>query len=840
MGSGRFPTDAVREWSVVGLGGLVFLVPLAYTLVASSPDVSRALVLSVPVAASVVLVLFGSWLVRAGFDPEEVQRIAAWCVGGALALGLWEGYLHVLEGTTVAEAAHEILIDGATGAMMGAVVGYYDAHQRRERRTAERARNALEASMDGIAVLDEDGEYVTVNDAHAEVYGYDDPETFVGESWRMCYPDDELERFDEEVVPELWETGAWRGEATGVRPDGSTFPQELSLTTMDDGGMVCVIRDVSERKRRERQLHEIHEATLQLSNASSVEEVTNTAVAIADDVLDRPFAVFWRYDSDEDVLAPRAATEEVEAFVREKGFDGPPVCGEGSAEMQAFRADETQVVENYGEVEGSGDLPLGTAAFVPVGEYGLLGYATLEVEAVSETDRYLADILARYVETAVDRATSQRELERAERRFRALTENSPVGVVTIDGSSTVQFASAAVEDILGYAPEELEGEPLTTVVPERLRESHREGIRRYLETGERELDWGGIELPGLHADGHEVDLGVSFGELRQDDDHLFTGLLRDVSERKRQERQIRALQDATLSLMDATTPTEVGERAVDIARDVLDQPFAILWTHDPEADELVPRAATEEVRAFVDEHGMEGLPAFGEGSVEMRAFRTGETQVVERYREAEGSSDFPLGTVAFAPLGDHGLLGFGSLDVTDVVTRVRTVLETLTGESDRELRPVDLAAVVAEECDRVRETYPAATVETDVTGAEVVVDDLLAEVVGNLVTNAVEHNDPEGLHVRVSAEVEDGWVTLRVADDGSGVPDDAKEAVFRRGATGHAKSTGSGFGLFFVDAMVETYGGTVRVEDNDEGGATFVVELPTPDAPAATVPGEEQ
>ncbi|EMA28366.1 ATP-binding protein [Haloarcula japonica] len=56
------------------------------------------------------------------------------------------------------------------------------------------------------------------------------------------------------------------------------------------------------------------------------------------------------------------------------------------------------------------------------------------------------------------------------------------------------------------------------------------------------------------------------------------------------------------------------------------------------------------------------------------------------------------------------------------------------------------------------------------------------------------------------------------------------ESIFRRGETGHVKSTGSGFGLFFVDSMVEEYGGTVWVEDNEPTGAVFVIELPLPEA----------
>jgi len=72
--------------------------------------------------------------------------------------------------------------------------------------------------------------------------------------------------------------------------------------------------------------------------------------------------------------------------------------------------------------------------------------------------------------------------------------------------------------------------------------------------------------------------------------------------------------------------------------------------------------------------------------------------------------------------------------------------------------------------------------------------------------------------IRVTVTDEDDHRVVRIADNGRGVDDEHKEAIFRRDETGHAKSVGSGFGLFFVDAMMTEYGGAVDVEDNDDDG----------------------
>jgi signal transduction histidine kinase len=165
-------------------------------------------------------------------------------------------------------------------------------------------------------------------------------------------------------------------------------------------------------------------------------------------------------------------------------------------------------------------------------------------------------------------------------------------------------------------------------------------------------------------------------------------------------------------------------------------------------------------------------------------------------------------------------------EVVDVVQRVRSVLQTLTAGDEAELEPRDVGAVLRGELDRIRDTYPAVDVEHRLPDdVWVVADELVSEVFKNVLTNAVEHNDPSGLHLSTTVEADGEAVTVRVADDGVGVPDDRKDAIFRRGETGHAKSTGSGFGLFFVETMLQKYGGSVRVEDNEPRGAAFVVRL---------------
>ena len=112
----------------------------------------------------------------------------------------------------------------------------------------------MDASSDGIFILNARQECVYLNQSHAKLHGYDSHFGVQGKSWRLFYGPDEIQRFEEEVFPALFAKGEWRGEALGRRQDGSTFPQEISFTTIDRSSSVCIVRDITEHKKFEREL----------------------------------------------------------------------------------------------------------------------------------------------------------------------------------------------------------------------------------------------------------------------------------------------------------------------------------------------------------------------------------------------------------------------------------------------------------------------------------------------------------------------------------------------------------------------------------------------------------
>ncbi|MFC6725478.1 response regulator [Halobium palmae] len=140
------------------------------------------------------------------------------------------------------------------------------------------------------------------------------------------------------------------------------------------------------------------------------------------------------------------------------------------------------------------------------------------------------DLLANRTLNAIEQARARRELRETVTQFRSLAETFSFALLTVSEDSVVRHATPTVEQVFGYEKRELVGESLLTVMPERFHEDHREAVERYLREGERHLNWGWIELPAVHADGHEIPLGITFGEVERSDDHLFTAMVRDLSE----------------------------------------------------------------------------------------------------------------------------------------------------------------------------------------------------------------------------------------------------------------------------------------------------------------------
>jgi len=207
----------------------------------------------------------------------------------------------------------------------------------------------------------------------------------------------------------------------------------------------------------------------------------------------------------------------------------------------------------------------------------------LSAEAAYDAD---GDVL-HYDGVIVD-ITGRRQRERAlaerEAQYRAITESAQDAIITMDADSTIQFANPAVEDIFGYSPEGLIGKSMTMLMPKRHRQAHQEGLNRFLETGEETMDWSEKEFPGLRKDGTEIDLSISFATYAQNGETYFEGIMRDITERKERERELRVRSEAMEQAEEAMLITEA---------EPLDEPGPRIVYVNPAFEEMTGYAEAE-------------------------------------------------------------------------------------------------------------------------------------------------------------------------------------------------------------------------------------------------------
>jgi PAS domain S-box-containing protein len=154
----------------------------------------------------------------------------------------------------------------------------------------------------------------------------------------------------------------------------------------------------------------------------------------------------------------------------------------------------------------------------------------------------LVPAVERELRDAANRASqrnAERALQESELRYRLLWETSPDAVILMDPSGTIHFANPAVTTVFGYTPEEVVGKSVTSLQPVQLRGQFIGAVQRFLRSGMKRLNWRAVETLGHRRDGAEIPIEVSFSAMELGGELRFCAFIRDITERKRAERELR-------------------------------------------------------------------------------------------------------------------------------------------------------------------------------------------------------------------------------------------------------------------------------------------------------------
>ena len=379
-----------------------------------------------------------------------------------------------------------------------------------------------------------------------------------------------------------------------------------------------------------------------------------------------------------------------------------------------------------------------------------------------------------------DRKHAEEDLRISEEKHRVIVEAANDAVVSMDEEGAILLANPATRRIFGYDPVEIVGKPMTMLMPEMMQKLHENGFRRYLATGKRHLNWQGVEVTAQRKDGQEFPVEVSFGELTSDGHKLFTGFIRDISERKQAEDRLRAsernLQTTQAELARVSRLTTMGELAASIAHEV-NQPLTGVINNGSACLRLL---ANNNLEPDVLRRALEGIIADGTRASTVLA----RIRAFIKKEPAEKSE----------------------LDINEVIQEVLVVLagrELYENQvlPDHQLK-TDLPSVLA---DRVQ----------------------LQQVLLNLIMNGIEamaavSDRPRLLGVQSRID-ESGDVLVAVSDSGTGFGLEL-DRVFNPFFT--TKANGMGMGLSISRSLVESHGGRLWAAPNSPHGAVFSFTLP--------------
>ncbi|MCW1924733.1 PAS domain S-box protein [Luteolibacter arcticus] len=366
-------------------------------------------------------------------------------------------------------------------------------------------------------------------------------------------------------------------------------------------------------------------------------------------------------------------------------------------------------------------------------------------------------------------ATERRQMQE---RFRLSVEASPNGVVLANAAGSILLTNRRANEMLGYGPEELLGQPVESLVPERYRSaqaSYREGFLRAPESRTMGV---GRELHALRKDGSEFPIEIGISPVESPEGTLVLSVIVDISARREAEDEARRHRD---ELAHVTRVSALSELSGSLAHE-LNQPLAIILANAQAALRLMAQSPPDlgEVKDILSDIVDEDR-------------RAGE--VIKRLRVLLKRGETKMLPVSFNEIATEVL----HLTHADLIGR---------GVSVSRILSQDLPLVSG---DRVQ----------------------LQQVLLNLVLNAADAMaaSPAGsrqLHVATS--VDDVVARLSVRDEGCGLPGDV-EKLFEPFYT--TKPQGLGMGLAICRSIVAAHGGRLRAEPHPEGGAIFYMEIPT-------------
>ncbi len=365
---------------------------------------------------------------------------------------------------------------------------------------------------------------------------------------------------------------------------------------------------------------------------------------------------------------------------------------------------------------------------------------------------------------------SQTILRESEESHRTLVESSTDAIISIDEKGAITLWNKAAEKIMGYSKDEVIGKPVDMIIPEKYYESHKKGVKRFLKTRKAKIIGKTVEVEAKRKDGKIFLAELSISAVKLEGKYTFTGIIRDITERKKAE------EDLSNAYEELKTLDELKSNVIANVSHELRTPLTIALTSIEMAKEKKDRESRNKrldiaYDALVRQNSIVG-------------------DLIE-------AADFKKGL--------HRL----KLEKLNLDHLITLVTEEFVFNLEEKDVTIDL---------RIGSDIPQVYADFS----------HIMHVIRNLLSNAIKFNKKGG-RVIIEAEQKNETVEVSVSDTGVGIPEEFYEKIFQEfyqiDSSIIRRYGGTGMGLAMVKKIIEAHDGKIRVESKIGKGSRFTFTL---------------